>query len=158
LLVVDLADLLIADCPLSVVVVTVTVTFGPFGGGSVFGFKLHPDCDLSPAASWKRLRLLPSRMPIAISHREFRIALTTEPLMVAHVARHEMKTRPTLPGRIFFGAQDIIFCATRTAGMNHRVRCPAVVLPKQFLNVISSTHLAQGLKQHPSLVSVKLAR
>ena len=35
--------------------------------------------------------------------------------------------------------------------MKHRVRCSDVVLPKKNLNVISSTHPAQGVKQHPSL-------
>ncbi len=65
--------------------------------------------------------------------------------------RHEMKTRPKLLGRLFFGAQNIRFCTTRTAGIKHRVRRSAAVLRRHFLNVINSTHPAQGAKQHPSL-------
>ncbi len=70
--------------------------------------------------------------------------------MVADATRYEMKTRPNC-GRLFFGAQDIMFCATRAVGMGNLVRCYAAVLPNHFLNVISSTHPAQGAKQHHSL-------
>ncbi len=71
--------------------------------------------------------------------------------LVTHVVRHEMKTRPKLLGRLFFGTQEIVFCATQTVGKKHRVRCSALVLPKHFLYVISSSQPAQGVKQHPSL-------
>jgi hypothetical protein len=36
--------------------------------------------------------------------------------------------------------------------------CSAVALPKHLLNVISSTHPAQGVKQHPSLDTFMLER
>ena len=52
--------------------------------------------------------------------------------MVAHVVRHEMKSHSKLFGCIFFSAQDIIFCATRTVGMEHRVKCSAAVPPSTF--------------------------
>jgi hypothetical protein len=79
------------------------------------------------------------------------------------VARPEFALRqPCLPAvlafflvvvvsKLFFGAQDTLVCATRTVGMKLRVKCSVVVLPTHFLNVISSTHRAQGVKQHPLL-------
>jgi hypothetical protein len=37
--------------------------------------------------------------------------------VVAHVVRHKTKTRPKLREVLFFGAHDVVFRATRTAGM-----------------------------------------
>jgi hypothetical protein len=52
--------------------------------------------------------------------------------MVAHVARHETKTRRKVLGRLFFGAQDAIFRATRTVGMKHRIWRSAEERPPPF--------------------------
>jgi hypothetical protein len=42
--------------------------------------------------------------------------------MVAHVARHETKSRSKLRESFFFGAKDVIFRATRLVGMENRIR------------------------------------
>ncbi len=52
--------------------------------------------------------------------------------MVAHVVRHETKSRSKLREFLFFGAQDVIFRATRTVGMEHRIRRYAEELPTIF--------------------------
>ena len=52
--------------------------------------------------------------------------------MVAHVVRHETKTRSRLREFLFFGAQDVIFRATQTVGMEHEIRRSAEELPTMF--------------------------
>ena len=51
--------------------------------------------------------------------------------MVAYVVRHETKARSKLR-EFLFGAQDAIFRATRTVGMEHRIRRSAEELPTMF--------------------------
>ena len=54
----------------------------------------------------------------------------------------------------FFGALDVIFRATRTAGMEHRKRRSAEELPTMLPGLIGGTHPAQGFKQIPLIRQV----
>ncbi len=49
--------------------------------------------------------------------------------VVAHVVGHEAKARSKLLSHLFFGAKDILLCATLKPGVDHRVECPFVGLP-----------------------------
>ncbi len=53
-------------------------------------------------------------------------------IVAVHVARHEMKFLSELLGRLLFGAQSIILCATRAIGMKHRVKFSAIVRLNKF--------------------------